>query len=106
MPEAFPGPGSIVIAYLHAPRDRFWGVLRSIDAVGVVIHGIDLNSFDDWVRQVAAGGTGLALSTVFFPLLRVEKVLADSDGGPVPSLAQQFQRRVGRTLPDFLESQG
>jgi hypothetical protein len=103
MPRGFPRAGSVVIAYLKDPRDRFWGILRSIDAVGIVVQGIDLNSFDDWVRQVAEGGEGLSPSTIFFPLARVEKLLLDGDGGAVPSLARQFERRVGRPLPDFLE---
>jgi len=97
------GPGSIVIAYLQAPRDRFWGVLRSLDATGLVIEGIDLNSFDDWVRQAAAGKQGPSLSTVFFPLLRVEKLLLDAESGDVPSMAMQFEKRVGRSLQEFLD---
>ena len=101
MTPATLGPGSIVIAYLQSPRDRFWGVLRSLDATGLVIDGFDLNSFDDWVRQ-AAGGQRLSLSTVFFPLLRVEKVLLDAESGEVPSMAMQFERRVGRPLQEFL----
>ena len=94
-------PGSVVIAYLQNPRERFWGVLRSLDPTGLVIEGIDLNSFDDWVRQTAEGGEGLNLSTVFFPLLRIEKLLLDDDNGSVPSLSKQFERRVGRTVCDF-----
>ncbi len=96
------GPGAVVIAYLQGPRERFWGVVRRLDATGLVMEGIDLNSFDDWVRQVGEGGSGLSLSTVFFPLLRVEKLLLDSDGGPVPSMAAQFERRVGRSLREVL----
>ena len=96
------GPGAVVIAYLQSPRERFWGVVRSLDATGLVMEGFDLNSFDDWVRQVGEGGSGLSLSTVFFPLLRVEKLLLDSDGGPVPSMAAQFERRVGRSLREVL----
>lgn len=96
------GPGAVVIAYLQGPRERFWGIVRSLDATGLVMEGIDLNSFDDWVRQVGEGGSGLSLSTVFFPLPRVEKLLLDSDGGPVPSMAAQFERRVGRSLREVL----
>ena len=94
-------PGTVVIAYVHEPRERFWGVLRCLDLTGVVIEGIDLNSFDDWVRQTAEGGEGLTLSTVFFPLHRVEKLLLDDDNGSVPSLSKQFERRVGRTVKAF-----
>jgi hypothetical protein len=96
------GPGAIVVAYLQNPRERFWGVVRSLDVTGLVVEGIDLGSFDDWVRQVAEGGQGLSLSTVFFPLPRVEKLLLDADGGAVPSMAAQFEGRVGRPLRDVL----
>lgn len=95
------GPGSVIVAYLQNPRERLWGVLRSLDPAGVVIEGIDLGSFDDWVRQVAEGGEGLSLSTVFVPLLRVEKLLLDEDGA-APSMSTQFERRVGRSLREFM----
>jgi len=101
MPASPLGPGSVIVAYLQNPRERLWGVLRSLDPAGVVIEGIDLGSFDDWVRQTAEGGEGLSLSTVFFPLLRIEKLLLDDDNGSVPSLSKQFERRVGRTVREF-----
>jgi hypothetical protein len=96
------GPGAIVIAYLKDPRERFWGVVRSLDVSGIVLHGIELDSFDDWLHQVAEGGEGLSLSTVFFPLPRVEKVLVDAAGGAVPSLSERFESRTGRTVLEFL----
>ena len=98
----FLGPKSVVITYLQNPRERFWGVVRSLDATGIVLHGIELDSFDDWLRQVAEGGEGLAVSTVFFPLLRVEKVLVDAGSGVIPSLSERFEGRIGRPLLDFL----
>ena len=96
------GPGAVVIAYLKEPRERFWGVVRRLDATGLVMEGIELGSFDDWVRQVGEGGSGLSLSTVFYPLLRVEKLLLDADDGAVPSMASQFEKRVGRSLREAL----
>jgi hypothetical protein len=95
-----------VVAYVQNPRERFWGVIHALDAVGLVIEGIDLDSFDDWVRQVADGGEGLSLSVIFFPLLRVEKLLLDADSGVVPSLSRQFERRVGRTPLEHLGWEG
>ncbi|PYT33892.1 MAG: hypothetical protein DMF52_14425 [Acidobacteria bacterium] len=96
------GPGSVVVAYVQNPRERFWGMIRALDSAGVVIEGIDLNSFDDWVRQVAEGGEGLSLSTVFIPLLRVEKLLLDANSGSAPSLSLQFETRVGRPLREHM----
>jgi hypothetical protein len=106
MPASPLGPGSVVVAYIQNPRERIWGVIRALDPTGVVIEGIDLNSFDDWVRQVAEGGEGLSLSTIFIPLLRVEKLLLDADSGAVPSLSLQFERRVGRPLREFMGTKG
>ena len=100
------GPGSVVVAYIQNPRERFWGMVRSLDPTGVVLEGIDLNSFDDWVRQVADGGDGLSLSTVFIPLLRVEKLLLDTECGSAPSLSVQFERRVGQTVLEYLGWKG
>ena len=54
------------------------------------------------VGQVAEGGEGLSLSTIFIPLLRVEKLLLDADSGTAPSLSLQFERRVGRPLREFM----
>jgi len=95
-------PGAVVIAYLQGPRDRYWGILGSIDTAGIVIHGIDLHAFDDWTRQVAEGREGLSPSTVFFPLARVEKILLDSPAGEIPSLQDQFESRTGRALVEVL----
>ena len=97
-------PPAVVIVYLQAPRERYWGVVRALDATGVVLQGTDLDSFDDWVRQVAAGEPNQEPSTVFFPLHRVEKVLVDAPAGAAPSLQQQFESRLGRTLLSYLGS--
>jgi len=97
------GP-QLVIVYLQSPRERYWGLVRAIDATGIVIQGTELGGFDAWVRQVAEGAPNAAPSTVFFPLNRVEKVLVDSPSGDAPSLGQQFERRIGRALAAFLES--
>jgi hypothetical protein len=94
----------VVILYLQSPRERYWGVVRAIDATGVVIQGGELGGFDAWVRQVAEGAPNASASTIFFPLNRVEKVLVDSPAGDAPSLGQQFERRIGRTLATYLET--
>jgi hypothetical protein len=97
-------PPQVVIVYLQNPRERYWGLVRAIDATGVVIQGGDLGGFDAWVRQVAEGAPNAAPSTTFFPLGRIEKVLVDSPSGEAASLAQQFERRIGRPLAAFLDT--
>ncbi len=104
MSHPFVDPPAVVIVYLQNPREHHWGLVRSLDATGIVIQGTDLEGFDDWVRQVAAGSGGGALSTVFFPLMRVEKVLVDASSGSAPSLAEQFEKRVGKPLAAFLDN--
>jgi len=99
-------PPAVVIVYLQNPPERYWGVVRALDATGIVIQGSDLSTFDDWVSQVAAGFGAPGPSVIFFPLTRVEKVLVDDAAGEAPSLAQQFERRIGRSLASFLSPAG
>lgn len=93
---------SAVIVSLHSPREKVWGVLLSIQNHGVTLRGIDLNSFDDWIREVGRGETGIGLSTVFFPMHRVERVLLDEGTGSILSMVDVFQSRVGRDLWAYL----
>jgi hypothetical protein len=96
-------PGAVVILYLKDPKERFWGVLRSLDATGVSVLGVDLQAFDDWVRQVAdRASPDITPSMVFFPLLRLEKILLDTPSGEIPSLAGSFESRTGRELLQYL----
>lgn len=96
-------PPACVIVYLQNPRERFWGIVRYLDAAGIVIEGIDLNSFDEWVGSIVRGDSGSRPSTIYFPMLRVEKVLVDSAIGGALSMAEQFERRIGRPLIEFVE---
>ena len=89
---------SVVIVNLHSPREKIWGVLLSVQNYGITLRGIDLNSFDDWTREVSSGETGIGLSTVMFPMHRVERVLLDEGVGDIQSLADVFQSRVGEDL--------
>jgi methylmalonyl-CoA/ethylmalonyl-CoA epimerase len=93
------GPGAVVLAYLREPQEKMWGVLRRLDASGVVAETIELSSFDEWVTAVAAGEESvLGPSVLFLPMARVEKLLLDRPSGALPSLSERFERRVGRTV--------
>jgi hypothetical protein len=95
---------SIVIVSLHAPKEKVWGRLLSLDGAGVTIQGIDLNGFDDWMRQVMEVEPELLLlSTVFYPMHRIERIALDESSGDLPSIAQRFRHRVGITLVEYLE---
>lgn len=97
--------GSPVIVNLHSPREKVWGVLRELNAAGVFLRGIDLNTFDDWLRMVVRGERNLGLTHVFLPMWRVERVALDESVDDIPSLAAQFYVRVGLTLNEYLDSE-
>jgi hypothetical protein len=89
---------SAVVVNLHSPREKVWGILLGIETAGVTLHGIDLNSFEDWTREVARGQSSMSLSTVFFPMHRVERILLDEGTGEIQSMAAVFASRVGEDL--------
>ncbi len=99
------GEATCVILYLKDPREQSWGVLLKTAQAGLWIRSIPLDAFEDWAREVAAGGEGvLGPSTFFVPYLRVEKIVLDEPWGPVPSLAERFERIAGRPAGAFLAS--
>ncbi len=94
---------SIVIVSLHSPKEKLWGELLALHPAGVTLRGIDLNSFDDFIRQVLhPEGERIGLPTLFFPMARVERIALDEPSGSIPSLAEGFERKVGRSLLDYL----
>ena len=97
------GGGSIVIVHLVNPTEKFWGVLKALDATGVVLRGISLSSFDDWMLQARSGDKpSLGLATTFVPMFRVERIFLDEQVGEVESYRQRFERTVGLTVEEFL----
>jgi hypothetical protein len=96
-------PNSIVIISLHSPKEKVWGILLDINPSGVTTRGIDLNSFDHFVRQVnEPDGERVGLPTVFFPMVRVERISLDEPSGSIPSMGDIFQRKLGRSLTEYL----
>ena len=96
-------PDTLVVLSLNNPREKIWGRLIALTEAGVTIQGIDLNSFDDWMRQVLdAEPEILPLATVFYPMHRVERLSQDEPSGELPSLAQRFSIRIGISLVDYL----
>ena len=99
--------GSIIICHLVNPTEKFWGVLQGLDSTGVVIRGINLTSFDDWMLQAARKETpSLGLATMFVPLFRIERVFLDEQVGEVESYRQRFRERVGIDVESFLGLEG
>lgn len=98
--------GAIVIVNLVNPKEKFWGVLRSLTPVGLTIRGINLDSFEDWIRQLARGeeeDQTLDLVTMFVPLFRLERLFLDEPVGAVKSYAERFRDVVGKSPQSYLE---
>ena len=94
---------SIVVVSLHTPKEKVWGILLSMNPSGITIRGIDLNSFDHFVRQVnEPENERVGLPTVFFPMNRIERISLDETSGSIPSMAEVFQRKSGRSLSEYL----
>ena len=96
-------PESIVIAHLVNPTEKFWGVLLNLDQSGLVLRGISVSSFDDWMFQASRGDDhSLGLSTMFVPLFRIERIFLDERIGEVDSYRQRFEHQVGCTVEQYL----
>ena len=94
---------SIVIVSLTAPKEKVWGQLLGLSAAGVTLRGIELDSFDDFVRQILnPEEVGGGMTTLFYPIHRVERIALDEPTGPFPSLADRFRAKIGLTLQEFL----
>jgi hypothetical protein len=94
-------PGAAVLIVLHSPREKCWGIVREINSAGVFIRGLDLNSFDEWLRATAHGEEFVGLNDLFFPMWRVERISRDEVSGGIPSLREQVEKRTGRTIEDL-----
>ncbi len=92
-------PHSLVIVNLVNPKEKFFGVLTALSPAGVTIRAINLESFDDWVRQIARDDEpNLDLITMFVPLFRVERIFLDEAAGAIQSFGQRFEDAVGKTV--------
>jgi hypothetical protein len=93
--------GSIVLATLREPREKFWGALLALDPAGISLQGIELSSFDD-ATSAFVGGEPLITAVLFFPMHRVERIAMDLPEGNLPSLSQRFQSRTGMNPSEAL----
>jgi hypothetical protein len=94
---------SIIVVSLHSPKEKFWGELLVLNQAGITVRGIDLNSFDHFVRAInEPDGERVGFPTIFFPMNRVERISLDESSGSIPSMAELFQRKIGRSLGEYL----
>jgi len=106
MTEGF-AKDSIIIVNLVNPKEKFWGHLSTLSAAGLMMRGINLDSFEDWVRQLARGDEpNLDLVTMFVPLFRVERIFLDEPVGAVRSYSEFFEEVVQTPVRKFLGIEG
>jgi hypothetical protein len=102
MTEGFE-PRSLVIVNLVNPKEKFFGILGSLSAAGITMRAVNLDSFDDWIRQIASDEEpDFDLMTMFFPLFRVERIFLDEPCGAIKSYAQRFEEVVGRGILEYV----
>jgi len=101
--KGFP-PSAFVLATLSNPREKFWGRLLDLDLRGVVLCGVLLDSFDDFVRQLRDGETAIPV-TVFYPMHRIQSVELERSDGPVLSLLERFQQETGSNPETVFQAQ-
>ena len=87
-------PGSLVIATLCNPREKFWGMILALRPEGLSLSGAELASFEDLAVMVR-DGEPFTPAVVFFPMHRIERVELDLPDGSLPSLSQRFLAKTG-----------
>ena len=96
-------PHSLVIVNLVNPKEKFFGVLKALSAAGMTMRAINLDSFDDWIHQIARNeDQDIEMITMFVPLFRVERIFLDEPAGAVKSYSQRFQDVVGMSVAEYL----
>ena len=96
-------PNALVIVNLVNPKEKFFGVLRSLSAAGITMRAINLDSFEDWIRQLAhEDDADIDMFTMFVPLFRVERIFLDEPSGAIRSFSQRFEDVVGRSIREYL----
>ncbi|HYC93973.1 MAG TPA: hypothetical protein VEO54_32535 [Thermoanaerobaculia bacterium] len=96
-------PHALVIVNLVNPKEKFFGTLLALSAAGVTMRAVNLDSFEDWIHQIARGEEAeIEMITMFAPLFRVERIFLDEPAGYIQSYGQRFQQVVGRTVQEHL----
>src|SRR5213593_434570 len=97
-------PSALVIVNLVNPKEKFFGVLTALSPAGITLRGINLDSFEDWLRQLARREEpNLDLITMFVPLFRVERIFLDEPSGSIKSYAERFEDVVGKNIHPHLQ---
>jgi len=94
---------SLVIVNLVNPKEKFFGMLTALSPAGVTVRGINLDAYEDWIRQIAhREEANLDVATLFFPLFRVERIYLDEPSGSIKSYGQRFHDVTGMPIRTYL----
>ena|SRR5687767_13103249 len=94
---------AMVILNLVNPKEKFFGVLTALSAAGVTARAVNLDSFDDWIHQIARGEElNIDMITMFVPLFRVERIFLDEPAGAIKAYSQRFESVVGMSVIEYL----
>lgn len=96
--------GALVVATLANPREKFWGAILNLSAIGLSLRGVDLSSFDDFIIQIRDDEPFTA-GVTFFPMHRLERLELDLPEGSIPSMAQRFAQKTGLDPAPLLVSE-
>jgi hypothetical protein len=89
-------PGDFIVLHLVHPTEKLWGRLLRLNAAGVSFRGLQLESFEEWRRELGRGDEpGTAPTTQFVPMHRVERLFLDETVGEVESYSARFERTTG-----------
>jgi len=95
---------AVVIVNLVNPKEKFFAVLRALSAAGLTIRGVNLDSFEDWARELARDEEpDIGMVTMFVPMFRVERIFLDEPSGAIRSYQQRFEEIAGITIRHYLE---
>ena len=54
------------------------------------------------LRAALEEGDRIGLPTLFFPMVRSERIALEEARGSIPSMAEVFEKKVGRSLGEYL----
>ena len=99
--EALAGFGDPVVLFIAA----LFVVSEGLNASGVTVYGLDLNSFEDWTRMIVSNGRNIGLTAMFIPMWRIERITLDQTIDDLLSLQAQFELRVGVPVQHYIDAQ-
>ena len=101
--------GTCVILTLSNPREQIFGMLLDLGSSGILVRGLSVSSVDDWLRQIdgsrEAPEGAQGLSTMFYPMHRIEKMALDEASYGAQPIHERFAVRTGLSFTQFIRDE-